>query len=52
MELACQDHSCTLNTPKFIPKVAGFITVYLVAVCNQELITVFYVKWNQNKKIL
>ena len=31
MEPACQDHSCTLNTWKSIPKIAGFITVYLVA---------------------
>ena len=40
MEPACQDHSCTLNTWKSIPKIAGFITVYLVAVCNRKFIAV------------
>ena len=40
MEPACQDHSCTFNSQKSIPKIVGFITVYLVAVCNQDLVTV------------
>ena len=40
MEPAFQDHSCTLNTWKSIPKMAGFITVYLVAVCNPKFIAV------------
>ena len=40
MEPACQDHSCTLNTRKSIPKIAGSITVYLIAECNQDLVSV------------
>ena len=34
----CQSHSFTLNIWKLIPKTATFITVYLLAVCNQELV--------------
>ena len=40
MEQVCQDHSCTLNTLKSVPKIAGFIAVYLVAVCNRKFIAV------------
>ena len=30
-----------MNTDKSISKIAGFITVYLVAVCNQDLVIVY-----------
>ena len=41
MEPACQDHSCTLNTLKSSPKIAGFITVYLLAICRVLSTTVY-----------
>ena len=41
MEPDFQDPSCTLNTWQSIPEIAGFITVYLVAVSSQKFIAVY-----------
>ena len=36
----CQSNSCNLNTRKSVPKIATFITVFLIAMCNQAQLTV------------
>ena len=50
---AYQNNSCNLNTRESVPKIATFITVYLLAVCNQVqltvskywLVTILWQKW-------
>ena len=45
----CQSNSCNLNTRKSMPKIAGFITVYLLPVCRVLSTTVFVIKlWEKS----